>query len=239
MLEKFAKQLNAILSALKTTYSQQGQTDKILLAFLFLFALCCICAIPIGLFSSRTSSTAVPSPVLLPTQGAAATPTALFDFDFPTFTPFPTLPFATALPTLTPLPTETETQTQISPPNATGTPIPIPTLTATHIPATATASAASGGPLTIITVDKPAEYVEIQNRSNAAVDLRGWRLVSETGNQSCTLRGTLQPNEVLRVWARRGEPGFDCRFSFNIWNDNAADPAVLYNPQGEEVSRYP
>jgi hypothetical protein len=89
-------------------------------------------------------------------------------------------------------------------------------------------------------VNKPAEYVEIQNFSQTPVNLRGWRLVSETGNQSCNLRGTLEPNEVLRVWARRGNPGFDCRLGNNdIWLDNAADPAVLYNPQGEEVSRFP
>ena len=237
MIENITKQVNAFLSALKRTYSQQGQTGRILFAFLALFVFCCICTVPIGLFSSRTPSTVVPSPNIFPTSGTQATPTALFDFDFPTFTPFPTLPFATAFPTLTPLPTGTETQTQISPPTATGTPIPIPTATATRIPATATA--ASSGPVTIITVDKPAEYVEIQNRTNAAVDLRGWRLVSETGNQSCALRGTLQPNEVLRIWSGRGEPGFDCRFGFNIWNDNSADPAVLYNPQGEEVSRFP
>jgi hypothetical protein len=81
--------------------------------------------------------------------------------------------------------------------------------------------------------------VEFQNRTNVAVDLGGWRLVSETGSQACPLRGTLQPNEVLRIWTRRGEPGFDCRFTFNIWNDNTPDPAVLYNSQGEEVSRFP
>jgi hypothetical protein len=89
-------------------------------------------------------------------------------------------------------------------------------------------------------VNKPAEYVEIQNFSQTPVNLRGWRLVSETGDQSCNLRGTLDPNEILRVWARRGNPGFDCRLGNNdIWIDNAADAAVLYNPQGEEVSRFP
>ena len=88
-------------------------------------------------------------------------------------------------------------------------------------------------------MNKPAEYVEIQNFSQTPVNLSGWRLVSETGNQSCDLRGTLEPNEVLRIWARRGNPGFDCRFPNDIWRDNVADPAVLYNPQGEEVSRFP
>jgi hypothetical protein len=91
----------------------------------------------------------------------------------------------------------------------------------------------------IVIGNKPGEYVEIQNRTSGVVDLRGWRLVSEMGNQSCALRGMLQPDEVLRIWARRGEPGFDCRFGFNIWNDHTPDPAVLYNAQGEEVSRFP
>jgi hypothetical protein len=113
----------------------------------------------------------------------------------------------------------------------------VPTETATQAPPTPTAT--SGGSVVIVTVDKAAEYVEIQNFTPAEVDLRGWRLVSELGDQSCDLRGTLQPNEVLRIWSRRGNPGFDCRFSGNIWRDNEVDPAVLYNPQGEEVSRYP
>jgi len=91
----------------------------------------------------------------------------------------------------------------------------------------------------IIALDKRAEYAEIQNVSAAPINLRGWRLVSETGNQSCALRGTLDPNEVLRIWARRGNPGFDCGFSENIWRNDVSDPAVLYNPEGEEVSRFP
>jgi hypothetical protein len=102
-----------------------------------------------------------------------------------------------------------------------------------------TATATSSSPVVIIALDKVEEYAEIQNVSNEAVNLRGWRLVSEVGNQSCDLRGTLDPNEVLRIWSRRGSPGFDCRLGSSIWRDNEDDPAVLYNPQGEEVSRFP
>jgi hypothetical protein len=91
----------------------------------------------------------------------------------------------------------------------------------------------------IIHVNKLEEYAEIQNLTADPVNLDGWRLVSEVGNQSCRLRGTLQPEEVLRIWARRGNPGLDCRFQNNIWRDNEPDPAVLYNPQGQEVSRFP
>jgi hypothetical protein len=241
MTENFTKQINAFLSTLRTTYSQQGQTGKIFLVLAFLLVSCCLCAIPISVFSRRAPSTAVPSPNIFPTTGIGteATPTPLFNFDFPTFTPFPTLPFATALPTLTPLPTitplptGTETRTQVPQPTST----PLPTATATRIPPTATATSIPS--VTIIHVDKAEEYVEIQNQTNAAVNLRGWRLVSEAGDQSCALRGTLEPNEILRIWGRRGQPGFDCRLGSNIWDDNSPDPAVLYNAQGEEVSRFP
>ena len=228
--------INSFLATLKTAYSQQGQVGKILLPALLVLVFCCLCSILVSLFPSRNSPNPIPSPNGFPSPGNQPTPTALFDFDFPTFTPFPTFPPPTAFPTLTPLPTGSPTATQLLP-TATGTPLPTVTLPP---PATATAtSAPSSGSLVIVAVNKSTEYVDIQNLNNVAVNLRGWRLVSETGNQSCPLRGTIQPNEVLRVWSGTGEPGFDCRFSFNIWNDNDADPAVLYDPQGVEVSRFP
>jgi Lamin Tail Domain len=227
------EQINSFILRLKTLYSQQGRTGKILLPSLVLLASCCLCSLSISLFSSGLRNSPItPGPNVLPSVGIAATPTALFNFDFATFTPFPTLPPSTALPTLTPLPTETPTSTQTVP-TATGT--PLPTMTATQPPATVPIT----GSVRIVTMDKAMEYVELQNVGNAPVDLTGWKLVSETGSQSCTLRGVLQPNEVLRVWARKGDPGLSCGFSFNIWNDSQADPAVLYNAQGEEVSRFP
>ena len=224
------EKINSFLSTLNRMYSQQGRTGKILWPSLFLLAFCCLCSILISLLPSPNPADVVPSPSVFPSAGTQVTPTALFNFDFATFTPFPTLPPSTAFPTLTPAPTGTPAPTQT-----------VPTETSTSIP-TATvpaATATSAGSVRILTVNKPMEYVDIQNLSNGAVDLAGWRLVSETGNQSCTLRGTLQPNEVLRIWAGRGNPGFSCGYSRNIWNDSQSDPAVLYDPQGEEVSRYP
>jgi hypothetical protein len=235
MIENITKEINAFLSALKTTYSQQGQLGKILLPSLFLLVFCCLCSLLVSFFRPRSSPNVVPSPDVFPTTGIVATPTALFNFGTVTFIPIPTFPSSTALPTLTPLPTGTgtgtETPTQIVP---TETATPLPTVTSPP-PATAT----SAGSVRIVAVNKPMEYVDIQNLHNAPVDLQGWRLVSETGSQSCRLRGVLQPNEVLRVWARTGSPGLSCRFPINIWNDNQPDPAVLYNAQGEEVSRFP
>jgi hypothetical protein len=238
MIENITKQVNSFLSSLKKIYSQPGQTGAKLVPVVFLLVICCLCSLSLSLLRSRNSPGVTPSPNILPTQGTGPTPTALFNFGGATFTPFPTLPGPTPFPTLTPSPTGSPTATQIVP---TETDTPIPTAMASPIPTNTSppATPTIGGSVRIIAVDKPAEFVEIQNLSNAEVNLRGWRLVSETGNQSCTLRGTLQPNEVLRVWARRGDPGFDCGFPINIWNDNASDPAVLYDPQGEEVSRFP
>ena len=234
-------QINSLLSGLKTAYNRQGQTVKILIPALFLFVFCCLCSITFSLFPGRSASSPPPTPNVLPTDGAQPTPTALFDFDFPTltplptFTPFPTLPPPSALPTLTSLPTETQTLTP-SPgaPTATGT--PLPTSTATQVPPSATATSAP--PVVIIAVHKVAENVDIQNVSSEGVDLAGWRLLSQTGNQVCNLSGTLGANKVLKIWANRG-PGFDCGLQNEIWLDNEADPAVLYNAEGEEVSRYP
>ena len=243
MMENITKQINSFLSTLITTYRQQGQVVRVLIPALLLLAFCCLCSVMIPLLQSRGSSNTLPSPNVFPTDGTAGpqvTPTSLFNFA--TFTPFPTQTsfVPTAFPTLTASPTGTQTPTGLVP-TATmtsipsGTASPVPTATNPHPTATATSIRS----VVIIGVNKVAEYVEIQNFSQTPVNLGGWRLVSETGNQSCDLRGTLAPNEVLRIWARRGNPGFDCRFPNDIWRDNVADPAVLYNAQGAEVSRFP
>jgi hypothetical protein len=235
-MDNFTRQINASLSALKTAYEQQGQLGKLVLPGLALLMLCCLCMIPIGVLSlrSRNPPTATPNPSLVPTAGAQASPTSLFNF--PTLTPLPssTAFVPSPFPTLTPAPTGTATPISPSP---TVTATAIPTHTSTPRPPTATAI--SGPSIRIIDVDKRAEYVDIENLTNTPINLRGWRVVSEVGNQSCALRGTLQPQRVLRIWARQGDPGYDCRFQDNIWRDNQPDPAVLYNPQGEEVSRFP
>lgn len=140
------------------------------------------------------------------------------------------LPPPSALPSVTSVPTGTETPTQTVP---TGTATPLPTVT--NPPPTV----ASSGSVVIATVNKAIEYVDLQNVGNGPVDLSGWRLVSVTGNQSCPLRGVIGPNEVLRVWSGNGDSGLSCGFAFNIWNDNRADPAVLFDAQGREISRYP
>lgn len=142
----------------------QGQVGRVLLPGLFLLVFCCLCAILVSLLRLRAPASPLPSPVLATGMGTPVTPTALFEFDFPTFTPFPTATFfvPTPFPTLTPL-------------LPTSMPPPTPTVIATPT---------SASPVLIVGVDKVAEYAEIRN-------------------------------------------------------DSEADPAVLYNARGEEISRYP
>lgn len=229
------QEIPQIVDRLRTAYLQLGPSGRILLPGVALLGICCLCLLPLSLFWSRGSRGVPTSPVVLPTDGTQPSPTPLFSFDFPTFTPPPTstsfvpTPFPTLTPSVTPEPTST--------------PIPSPTVpspTATLVPTdTVTASPTSVNAVVIIHVDKVEEYVEIQNLTGEEVNLRNWRLVSERGGETCRLRGRLDPGDVLRIWARRGNPGFDCRLGREIWRDNADDPAVLYNPEGEEVSRFP
>jgi len=98
--------------------------------------------------------------------------------------------------------------------------------------------APAGSQVVIAAVNKQSEYVDIQNLGNSVVDLAGWVLVSEKGNQSCNLAGVINAGEILRIWAANSEGGgFNCGFGTTIWNNSEPDPAVLYNAQGEVVSR--
>jgi len=89
----------------------------------------------------------------------------------------------------------------------------------------------------IVTVDKRAEFVDLQNNGENAVDLAGWVLRSERGMQDCPLSGLIQPGELLRVWSQTGVDGLSCEFANPIWSNSEPDPAVLLNPQGQAVSR--
>ena len=111
--------------------------------------------------------------------------------------------------------------------------------TATPAPAAQPAPAAGGdAALVIVAVDKRDEYVDIRNNGAAAVDLAGWVLHSEKGSQDCALGGSLGAGQTLRIWAMTGEGGFNCGFESNIWNNSEPDAAVLWSPDGAEVSRY-
>lgn len=108
---------------------------------------------------------------------------------------------------------------------------------ALHTPLPEQSLAASS--LTIYSVNKEGEFVDLQNVGEMPVDLSGWKLVSEQGRQECKLEGIIHPYEILRVFSGIKQPGFSCGFEKPIWLDHEPDPAVLYDPEGLEVNRYP
>ncbi len=109
--------------------------------------------------------------------------------------------------------------------------------TATPVPAPAPVAAAPGA-LSIVGLDKRAEYAVIRNDGGAPVDLAGWTLLSEKGAQACPLGGVIQPGESLTISALGDVPGYNCAFGSNIWNNSERDVAILIAPDGAEVSRY-
>lgn len=83
--------------------------------------------------------------------------------------------------------------------------------------------------------------MDIRNVGGQPVNLSGWVLRSEKGNQDCGLGGVIEAGATLRIWAMSEDSdkgGYNCGFGSNIWNNSERDPAVLFNAQGIEVSRY-
>jgi hypothetical protein len=90
------------------------------------------------------------------------------------------------------------------------------------------AAAAPNAPVRIVTVDKEAEVVRLQNVGGAAVNLDGWKMCSIRGNQLHEgIGGTLGPGETKDF--PHTNPG-------NIWNNSERDDGALYNANNQLVS---
>lgn len=90
----------------------------------------------------------------------------------------------------------------------------------------------------IFSVNRMDEFVDLQNVGDLAIDFSGWKLVSEQGKEECKLSGIIHPYEIVRIFSGIDQPGFSCGFEKPIWDDKEPDPAVLYDPDGNEVARY-
>jgi len=111
------------------------------------------------------------------------------------------------------------------------------------------------------------EYVEIKNLSDSPQNIAGWRLKNLTKGAptfifpgftpcSCSFYGnwsecvencypprpcTIDPRKSIRIYTGEAqwESGGYCFYYFpgDIWNNETPDTAVLYNAEGQEVSR--
>ena len=188
------------------------------------------------------TATQEPTPTDLPPTAAPTTPplptaTTVPPTAVPTSPPAPTAeptnaPAPTVAPTTPPVPTAEPTNAPA--PTAAPTNAPAPTAEPTSPPAP------SGAAVSIVTVNKSEEYVDIRNNSGGDIDLNGWELVSETGNQRCALGGVIGAGQTLRIWAMSedaGQGGFNCGFGGPIWNNSESDPAALFDAQDNLVDR--
>jgi len=95
--------------------------------------------------------------------------------------------------------------------------------------------------IVIASVDLRAESVTIENRSTNGINVSGWVLISEIGDQRFTFPvGTVIPAgasiAVVSGPDATAEAGRLLWTRTNIWN-NDGDPAVLLDDEGREVSR--
>lgn len=139
----------------------------------------------------------------------------------------------------------TETPESSSTPEESGQPSPAPTPAPTPTPEP---EKTTNVQITRIFYDglvsrvESDEYVEVTNLGDKPVDLAGWVLkdISE-GYPSFTFPSyTIQPGESTRVYTNEIHSEYG-GFSFGsgkaVWNNSSPDTAVLYNAQGQEVSR--
>ena len=99
------------------------------------------------------------------------------------------------------------------------------------------------GSVMISNIDLSGEIVTIKNSSDRVIDLTGWKLVSEQGNQTYTFPSgiTLAAGKTLKVVSGKNaqvEAGTNILVwtDLNIWN-NQGDLGSLYNEQGQLVSQ--
>jgi competence protein ComEC len=90
-------------------------------------------------------------------------------------------------------------------------------------------------------IDVKAEYVEITNPTGGSVDLTGWSLLSDKGNQTfCFPSGfSLQSGQTVRVYSGTSQAEASGGLFWTekkIWHDKKADGATLLDPFGREVA---
>lgn len=138
--------------------------------------------------------------------------------------------------------TDTDTNSQVSPVQS-PEPIPIQNPAGTIPPLIPDPSDTSNW-VAITNIDLQGEVVTIKNNSGWAVDMTGWYLVSETGNQTYYFPNKFTLAAGNTVYITSGPGAIDQSPSYlkwtgsYIWN-NDGDPGRLYNASGQLVAQWP
>jgi hypothetical protein len=180
-------------------------------------------------------------PALAPTVTVTVTVTVTPPTTTVTVTPPATTTSVTVTPPTITVTAPPETITVTSPPAMT-TPPPTPTPTPTPT------IDVSDVKITYIFYDglvpntESDEYVEITNLGGASQNLYNWSLkdLNEESPVFIFPSYILAPSESIRVYTNEIHPeygGFSFNYGRAVWNNSAPDTAVLYNAEGQEVSR--
>ncbi|SCZ80211.1 MBL fold metallo-hydrolase [Acidaminobacter hydrogenoformans] len=118
---------------------------------------------------------------------------------------------------------------------STTTPAPVPAPIVSPVPAAPGTVVPNG--IIISLLEKGTELVTIKNTTTADVNLQGYILVSEKGNQIYDF-----PNYLLKAGASvkvaSGDATGDLKWTTqNVWNNSDPDPAALYDSKDVLVSR--
>ena len=87
------------------------------------------------------------------------------------------------------------------------------------------------------------EFVQLFNRGNTSVDLKGWQLVDlgDRGQRFTFEEATiLEPGARVRVYTNQVHPewgGFTFGYGRSIWHNTSPDTAGLFDAMGILVSR--
>lgn len=89
--------------------------------------------------------------------------------------------------------------------------------------------------------DNQADTVTFENTGSAAVDLSGWFVFSDKGNEILVLPdGTvLAPGESLTIGSLTTSADVDLIWpDRNVWHNSKTDTAILFDVYGREISRF-
>jgi hypothetical protein len=93
----------------------------------------------------------------------------------------------------------------------------------------------------IIKLDKKAEIIEIKNTTDSEINLKGWKIVSEKGNQSFVFEEyVLEAGNSVKIGDSNRNENIDLHWmdGKGVWNNTKSDPAILYDANGNVIDRY-
>jgi len=96
--------------------------------------------------------------------------------------------------------------------------------------------------MTIIKLDKKAEYIILKNNGDGPINLQGWTIISVRGNQTFTFPSyIIEASSTVTVGDETNNDDIDFHWldrNRGTWNNSQSDPAELLDPNGVLINRW-